>query len=628
MALKNKRTSTSAMSKPPKISKKKITEAIQNVKRKFSRGDMQRLHTLARNILLERNVDDGGEHLKNEIETLLHELEVYQVELEIQQDELIASQQRLEESYRRFYEIYDNAPIGYITLSRDGKISEANAFASMLFGKSSLQLKGTFLLLYIAKESHAEFLRKLKLLYRTSQTETCEIVLSGVRNVSRVFLFRINALLDKHDQVEHFKIVAEDITDRKEAERLTALYHVQLEEEVARKTDELNERNNALQKEIERRTQTEKELAESETMFRSLVGSMEDIVFTLDSKQRHTGLFGRWLEKQKLSSEMFIGRSAEDIYGKEEARVHSDANLRALKGESVEYEWSVQIGDQRQYFQTSLSPLIDGSGSVSGIVGVGRDITERKRQEEVLAAVNNSLEQRVKARTAALQEAYDELEAFSYSVSHDLRAPLRAINSFTAMLAQQYEKTFDAEAVRFVSVIRSSTKKMDLLINGLLALSRIGRQELSITHVNVDTMVRQLIQDLNEGIESGHVEWVVGPLPAVQCDSVLLHQVWFNLLSNASKYSSKTENPRIEIGAVVKEGSTDFFVKDNGVGFSQDHVNKLFGIFQRLHSNEQFEGIGIGLSTVKRIVQRFGGKVWAEGELQHGATFWFSIPQN
>ncbi|MBP6671712.1 MAG: PAS domain S-box protein [Bacteroidetes bacterium] len=627
MAVKKKRTGSIVKIEPPKISKKKITEAIQNVKRKFSRGDMQRLHLLARKILLERNTDDG-KHLQNEIETLLHELEVYQVELEIQQDELIASQHRLEESYRRFYEIYDNAPIGYITLSRDGKISESNSFAATLFGKNSLQLKGTFLLLYIAKASHAEFLRKLKMLYRTSQTESCEIILSGAQNTARIFLFRINALLDKHGQAEHFKIVVEDITDRKEAERLTALYHVQLEEEVAKKTEELKERNRTLQKEIERREETEKHLAESETMFRSLVSSMEDIVFTLDNHQRHTGVFGRWLEKKNLSREMFIGRSAEDIHGPEAARVHIDANRRALDGESVEYEWSVQQGDRRQYFQTSLSPLIDSSGKVHGIVGVGRDITERKQQEEELAVINNTLEQRVKVRTAALQEAYDELEAFSYSVSHDLRAPLRAINSFTALLAEQYEKTFDEEAVRFVSVIRSSTKKMDLLINGLLALSRIGRQELSITHVNVESMVRQLIQDLSEGNEVQHIEWKIDPLPSVDCDAVLLHQVWFNLLSNAAKYSSKTKKPTIEIGAVVTDHSVDFFVKDNGVGFSQDHVNKLFGIFQRLHSNEQFEGIGIGLSTVKRIVQRFGGKVWAEGELQHGATFWFSIPHN
>lgn len=627
MALKKKRSSTSAKNEPPKISKKKITEAIQNVKRKFSRGDMQRLHSLAREVMLERGSEEG-EHLQNEIETLLHELEVYQVELEIQQDELIASQQRLEESYRRFYEIYDNAPIGYITLSKDGKISEANAYAATLFGKSSSQLKGTYLLLYLAKESHAEFLRKLKLLYRSSQTETCEIVLSGPRNVSKIFLFRIKALLDKHEQVEHFKIVAEDVTARKEAERLTALYHVQLEEEVTRKTDELKERNRTLRDEIERRKQTEKELADSESKFRSLVNSMEDVIYTLDRQQRHTGVFGHWLERQKLSPEMFIGRTSEEILGPEAARVHVAANLRALSGESVEYEWFSQEGEHRQYFQTSLSPLTDADGTVQGIVGVGRDITVRKRQEEELAVINNSLEQRVKARTAALQEAYDELEAFSYSVSHDLRAPLRAINSFTAMLAQQYESMFDAEAVRFVSVIRSSTKKMDLLINGLLALSRIGRQELNITLVNVDAMVRQLILDLNEGIGSHHVEWKVEPLHSVHCDSVLLHQVWFNLLSNAVKYTSKTEGPKIEIGAVKKEGAVHFFVKDNGVGFSQEHADKLFGIFQRLHSNEQFEGIGIGLSTVKRIVHRFGGKVWAEGELHHGATFWFSIPSN
>ncbi|MBP9211190.1 MAG: GHKL domain-containing protein, partial [Bacteroidetes bacterium] len=196
---------------------------------------------------------------------------------------------------------------------------------------------------------------------------------------------------------------------------------------------------------------------------------------------------------------------------------------------------------------------------------------------------------------------------------------------FTAILGQQYEQMFDAEAHRLMSVIRTSTKKMDLLINGLLTLSRVGRQELNTAVVNIGPVVAGVIRDLLHGQDQSRIEFVVHPLPSVTCDAVLMQQVWSNLISNALKYSSKTAKSVIEIGAKETETHFLFFVKDNGVGFSQEHADKLFGIFQRLHANDQFEGIGIGLSTVKRIALRFGGSVWAEGTPEGGATFWFSV---
>lgn len=610
---------------PPRISKRKITEAIQSVKRKFTRGDMVRLHALAQRMLREREGTTGRKELQNELETLLHELEVYQVELEIQQDELIQSQQNLQELYHRFFELYDKAPIGYITLSREGKIVEANKFAVDLFERPVDRLKGTFLLQYIPPAFHGDFLKKLRSLYATNQNITCDIRYNSKSDQQRFYLFRISPTINARGQVETYKVVIEDVTAAKENENLQTMYNIRLEQEVAKKTLKLKEKNSALTKEVARRKTTESALKVSETMFRSLVSSMDDIVYTLDKKQRHVGVFGHWMERLNLTPEMFIGKTATDLFGGEEARVHIEANLRALTGESVEYEWSALQGGERQYFQTSLSPLRTAGGTVQGIVGVGRNITARKRMEEQLAESNTDLEQRVRYRTAALQAAYDELESFSYSVSHDLRAPLRAIHSFTAIIAQQYETVFDSEALRHLSIIRASTTKMDQLINGLLTLSRVGRQELNTVLVNTGPMVDQVIRELMRDLESSRIRFIVHPLPAVHCDAVLLQQVWFNLISNAIKYSSKVPNAVIEIGADETEDLFRFFVKDNGIGFSQDHADKLFGIFQRLHSSEQFEGIGIGLSTVKRIADRFGGSVWAEGRVEGGATFWFSL---
>ncbi|NUN68331.1 MAG: PAS domain-containing protein [Bacteroidetes bacterium] len=610
---------------PPRISKRKITEAIQSVKKRFTRGDMVRLHTLAQRMLRERDGNPGRRELKNELEALLHELEVYQVELEIQQDELIQSQQSLQTLYHRFYELYDNAPIGYITLSREGKILEVNRFAVDLFERPVDRLKGTFLLQYIPRASHGEFLKQLRSLYTTNQTVTCDVRYENKNKEQRHYLFRISPTVNAREQVENYKVVIEDVTAAKENENLQAMYSIRLEQEVARKTQKLEQKNAALKKEVARRKETEAALKESESKFRTLVTSTDDIVYTLDAKQRHTGVFGRWLERRGMSPEMFIGRTAADLFGPEQAKIHSDANLRVLRGESVEYEWSMLIGAEVLHFHTSLAPLRNGSGIVQGIVGIGRNITARKRMEDELAVINDELEQRVRSRTAALQAAYDELESFSYSVSHDLRAPIRAIDSFTAILGQQYDHLFDTEAHRLMSVIRSSTKKMDLLINGLLTLSRVGRQELNMTTVNVAPMVGLVIEDLMHDQNHSRIKFIVHPLPSVLCDAVLMRQIWSNLISNAIKYSSKVGHAVIEIGMAETEEQYRFYVKDNGVGFSQEHADKLFGIFQRLHPHDQFEGIGIGLSTVKRIALRFGGTVWAEGSPEEGATFWFSI---
>jgi PAS domain S-box-containing protein len=255
------------------------------------------------------------------------------------------------------------------------------------------------------------------------------------------------------------------------------------------------------------------------------------------------------------------------------------------------------------------------------------DLTEQKKEEERIRRFNAELEERVLQRTAALHESYADLESFSYSVSHDLRAPLRAIDSFTGILVQDHQAHFDDDARRLMASIRSNTKKMDQLINGLLSIARVGKQELVYEHVDMKQMVESVCDEVLLDADRSRISIAVQDLPSSWSDPVLIRQVWVNLLSNAVKYSSKVPRAEIAVGFRDRDSEMEYFVADNGAGFSPDHASKLFGIFQRLHPAEQFEGVGVGLSTVQRIVKRFGGKVQAVGIPGNGATFSFTLPK-
>ncbi|MEP7277109.1 MAG: PAS domain S-box protein, partial [Bacteroidota bacterium] len=258
------------------------------------------------------------------------------------------------------------------------------------------------------------------------------------------------------------------------------------------------------------------------------------------------------------------------------------------------------------------------------------NITDRKRIEHKIKKLNAELEKRVIKRTGELKKMNGELEAFSYSVSHDLRAPLRAIIGFTAILEEEYGSKLDEEARRITSVIKRNTLKMGHLIDDLLTFSRMGRQDLLKSRVNTQAMVSEIIQqpDIQQYIDLKPVNWVIHTLPDMHADINTIRQVWINLIANAVKYSGKVEHPRVEIGSLTESGKIIFFVKDNGVGFDEKYKDKLFGVFQRLHAADDFEGTGIGLAIVEKIVSKHDGQVWANAELDKGATFYFSLPVN
>jgi len=256
------------------------------------------------------------------------------------------------------------------------------------------------------------------------------------------------------------------------------------------------------------------------------------------------------------------------------------------------------------------------------------DITHRKEMEAEIQKLNTELEHKVEQRTSELKAALNELEAFSYSVSHDLRAPLRAIEGFSQILLEDHADTLSTEGQRLLHVVRKNTLHMSQLIDDLLTFSRIARKDFMKRRVPMEDLVHLVAEELQEDKSGARCRIIVESLPDAYGDTPLLRQVWTNLLSNAIKFSRPAASPTIEIGAEENPETVTYFVRDNGVGFDMQFSEKLFGVFQRLHSMQEFEGTGVGLAIVQRIIVKHGGKVWAEGKLNEGSTFYFSMPKS
>lgn len=272
------------------------------------------------------------------------------------------------------------------------------------------------------------------------------------------------------------------------------------------------------------------------------------------------------------------------------------------------------------WVDTTIVPFLGEQGKPYQYVAIRADITQRKQAEEEIMILNEELEKRVRERT-------EEMESFSYSVSHDLRAPLRAINGYANILEEDYNDRLDEEGKRLLKEVQQNARKMGVLIDDLLAFSRLGRKEIERSAIDMNRLAKQAIKE-TELASRHHASIKLWPLLPAKGDPALLQNVLNNLVSNAIKYSGKNEKPFIEIRSKRGNGELIYSVKDNGVGFDMQYEGKLFGLFQRLHSADEFPGTGVGLAMAKRIISKHKGRIWAQGKLNEGATFYFSLPDD
>lgn len=483
-------------------------------------------------------------------------------------------------------------------ISADGKLTDVNEAMVQATGIARDSLVGSDFADYFTdpKRAIAAYRQALE----AGSIRDYPLVLRHVSGTLMELSYNVSAYRNDEGGVAGVFAAARDITAQKRAEDELRRDREDLEER-------MRERAEALQK--------------SEERFRIIVSNTPDHLIVQDRELRYTLVVNPQLG---LTEDDMIGNTDQDILQPEEADHLTSLKRRVLEtGKPVNVEASLTSATgEEQFFDGSYVAKIGAHGDIDGVIGYFRNVTERKRLEAHIRRLNVELH----ARAASLEVANQELESFGYSVSHELRAPLQAINGFAQVLKADHGDKIGEQGRHLIDVIRANTVHMAQLIDDLLQLAHIGRRELAAQPLDMQALVRGVAEELTAAEKQRSIEITLSPLQPAFGDSAMLKQVWMNLLANAIKFSSRRAAARIEVGSRMDDGQVVYWVKDNGAGFDMQHAGKLFRVFERLHRQDQFEGTGVGLAIAQRIVLRHGGRIWAEGQPDAGATFYFSLP--
>lgn len=370
------------------------------------------------------------------------------------------------------------------------------------------------------------------------------------------------------------------------------------------------------------------ELQEKNAFLTGVMESMHEIVFSVDNQLRYTS-FNSQHEKymrEAYQAEIHLGDKVIDYLTGQPEKEQLELNInKALTGEFciVDYFTGADLG--AIYLEVSFAPLFNDNREIIGATVLAKDITSRKVYESKLKSLNEDLETRVRERTQQLTAALEEIDDFAYSLSHDLRTPLRGIDGFSSVLMDDYSHLLDESAIKHLQSIRQDAQKLGDVLDALHNLSNVSRKEIVLSRTNLSDLAKAVLNNLIPESPSKNVTYTIQPGLYAMCDRKLLNIALEHLIANALKFSSRSTHPIIEFGEIIRDGVPTFYVRDNGIGFNMDYVNRLFHNFQRLHTNTDFEGLGIGLATVRRIVIKHGGIIWAESTPGNGATFFFTL---
>jgi len=488
-------------------------------------------------------------------------------------------------------DLYNKAPCGYHSLDKDGNFVRINDTELSWLGYSRDEIIGERRFADIITPASREKFSELFLRFKAEgQLKNAEFEFVRKNGTTFPVSLSATALRDEDGNFVMSRTTVFDISSVKDAERA---------------------------------------LQETNIFLDTIVENIPSMIFVKEATSLRFARINR-------AEEIFLGIPRSQVLGKNDHELFpvEQAGFFTAKDREVlaSYE-SMDIGEEQlttvygqRILHTRKIALRDVQGQPRYLLGISEDITERKHVEKRIQALNRDLE----IRANDLEAANKELESFSYSVSHDLRSPLRAIDGFARIFEEDYRDKLDDEARRLLQVIRDSSQKMEQLIDDLLTFSRLGRKPIEAARVDMHNVLEDALEEARAGSRTTHTRIVIGELRPAWGDTALLKQVWVNLVSNAIKYSGNNDKAEVEIGCIEsgapEHSGTTYFVRDNGVGFDMRYYEKLFGVFQRLHSNAEFGGTGVGLAIVHRLVRRHGGRVWAEAAVNKGATFYFSLP--